>query len=137
VQLHSSCRSNPGADRLGFELLRDLFRVLGEVNVLIHPSDPIQRDQMMLAVGAILFRQFDGIALDTVYHSHTFSTRSDDLHVFADIRGNCPSTAATLCFIFVLGRLVGLAQVALCHDSHLNDRVIASWFRPQEALLNM
>src|SRR5689334_21748864 len=43
-----------------------LCRVLREMDVVVHLLHPVRRDEVVLAVGAVVLGQLDGLALDAV-----------------------------------------------------------------------
>jgi hypothetical protein len=64
-----------------------LFGFLGvflQVDVAVHAFDPGQGDEVVLAVGAVVFGQFERAAFEVIDLADGFATGSDDAHVFLD-----------------------------------------------------
>jgi hypothetical protein len=73
--------------RLSFPALKDLFRVLCQVDMLIHSLNPSHRDEVVLAAGSgIALGHLDRIALYVIDFADVFAARGNNFHVFADFR---------------------------------------------------
>ena len=71
--------------RLSLPALKDLFRILFEVDVLIHSLYPVRRDEMVLSARRwIVLGHLDRIAVHMIHFTNMLATRGNNFHVFAD-----------------------------------------------------
>ena len=61
--------------------------VFVEVNVIVYVRHPAQRDEVVLAVGAVVLRELDRVALHVIDLPEHVAARAVDFHVLANVGG--------------------------------------------------